>query len=99
MGPKVSLRLERYGFYPGGGGRNANVGPECHVIEATRDSAGPGNVTTVKLGSAGVTAIFTAVKLNLHARTNMDVIGKFLSVRFEISAEGGFERVTVTNRR
>jgi RNA 3'-terminal phosphate cyclase (ATP) len=30
------------------------------VIEATRDSAGPGNVTMVELGSAGVTAIFTA---------------------------------------
>ena len=195
MGPKVSLRLERYGFYPAGGGRFcaeiepvvdltpihlaargkistrrviaivANLprhiaqrevetaagmltwGPECHVIEAIRDSAGPGNVTMVELGSAGVTAIFTAfgqlgvsaekeadsaareareylvskalacehladqlllpmaiagagsftaVKLNLHARTNMEVIGKFLSVRFEISAEDGYERVTVT---
>ncbi len=29
-----------------------------------------------------MTGAFTAVKLNMHARTNMDVIAKFLPVRF-----------------
>jgi len=36
---------------------------------------------------------FTAVKMNLHARTNMAVISKFLPVRFETHEEDGFTRV------
>jgi RNA 3'-terminal phosphate cyclase (ATP) len=195
MGPAIRLRLERYGFYPAGGGRFcaeidpvtdlmplhiekrgeilsrrvvaivANLarhiaqrevetaagmlswGPESHVIETTRDSAGPGNVVMVEIGSSDVTAIFTAfgqigitaekvadtaareareylvskavacehltdqlllpmalagagsftaLKLNLHARTNMEVIRKFLPVRFETIEFDGFTSVTAT---
>jgi len=36
---------------------------------------------------------FTGVKVNLHARTNMEVIAKFLPVRFEAVASDGFTRV------
>ena len=122
-------------------------GPESHVIETTRDSAGPGNVVMVEIGSSDVTAIFTAfgqigvtaekvadtaareareylvskavacehltdqlllpmalagagsftaLKLNLHARTNMEVIRKFLPVRFETIEFDGFTSVTAT---
>ena len=38
---------------------------------------------------------FTAVKMNPHARTNVEVIGKFLPVRFEAREEGEFVRVEV----
>lgn len=38
---------------------------------------------------------FTAQKLNLHACTNMDVITKFLPVRFETIDCDGFTKVTV----
>lgn len=123
-------------------------GPESQVIETTRESTGPGNVVMVEIGSADVTAIFTAfgqigvaaekvadtaareareylvskavacehltdqlllpmaisgagyftaVKLNLHARTNMEVISKFLPVRFETTAFEGFIRIAVCN--
>jgi len=123
-----------------------NWGPETQVIEQTRESAGPGNVVMVEVGSSEVTEIFTtfgklgvsaekvagdcareareylvshaaagehltdqlllpmalagggsftALKLNLHARTNMEVIGKFLSVRFSVEAAEGFTRVAV----
>ena len=38
---------------------------------------------------------FTAVKLNMHARTNMDVIAKFLPVRFETTSADGYQKVEV----
>ncbi len=123
-----------------------NWGLESHVVEMTRESAGPGNVAMVEVGSAQVTEIFTAfgrlgvgaetvaqeaageareylaskaaagehladqlllpmalagagsftaTKLNLHARTNMDVIARFLPVRFETSSHNGLARVRV----
>ena len=37
---------------------------------------------------------FTAVKLNPHARTNIEVISKFLPVRFETSSADGYQKVT-----
>ena len=118
-------------------------GPESHIIEMTLDSAGPGNVVMIEIGTAEVTEIFTgfgqlgvtaenvakvaareareylaskaavgehladqlllpmalagrgsfaALKLNLHARTNIDVIARFLPVRFETSEEQGLTR-------
>jgi RNA 3'-terminal phosphate cyclase (ATP) len=41
---------------------------------------------------------FTATKLNTHARTNMDVIGKFLPVRFETVEQEKQTSITVTKR-
>ncbi|MFN7918719.1 MAG: RNA 3'-terminal phosphate cyclase [Bryobacteraceae bacterium] len=181
MGPRVSTRLDCYGFYPAGGGRfaaeiqpvprlealhlgergeittrrvhaiTANLprhiaqreaetaagmltwGPESHVVETTRESPGPGNVVMIHIGSEQLTEMFTdfgklgvsaetvagnaareareylasnaaagehladqlllpmalagagsftALKVNMHARTNMEVISKFLPVRF-----------------
>jgi RNA 3'-terminal phosphate cyclase (ATP) len=38
---------------------------------------------------------FTAQKLNMHARTNMEVISRFLPVRFETQEEDGLTRVSV----
>ncbi len=121
-------------------------GPESHVIETTRESAGPGNVVMIEIGTAEVTEIFTAfgqigvsaesvaktaareareylaskaaagehltdqlllpmalagrgsftaLKLNLHARTNIDVIARFLPVRFETKEEQGLTRVSL----
>jgi RNA 3'-terminal phosphate cyclase (ATP) len=123
-----------------------NWGPESHIIEQTRDSAGPGNVVMVEIGSHDVTEMFTAfgklgvsaekvasdavkeareylvssaaagehltdqlllpmalagegsftaLKLNLHARTNMDVISMFLPVRFTTEQTAGFTTVAV----
>lgn len=39
--------------------------------------------------------VFTASKLNRHARTNMDVVSTFLPARFETREEGGFTKVEV----
>ena len=39
---------------------------------------------------------FTAVKMNLHARTNLEVIAKFLPVRFAITQHDDFVRVEAT---
>jgi RNA 3'-terminal phosphate cyclase (ATP) len=107
LGPRVSVKLERYGFYPAGGGRFiaeiepceklssvpmcdrgeikhrrataivANLarhiaqreietlanslgwGSEwCEIIE-TKDSAGPGNVVLIELGSDSITEVFS----------------------------------------
>jgi len=181
MGAKVSLKLERYGFYPAGGGRFVatiepcgdlkpielglrgeirakrvtaivanlsgriaerevekvasmiNLTSEGTVIE-TRDSPGPGNIVLIEIVSDDVTEMassfgrlgvaaekvadeaareareylmsralagehltdqlllplslagggsFTALKLSRHARTNMEVIRKFLPIDFE----------------
>jgi RNA 3'-terminal phosphate cyclase (ATP) len=195
LGPKVSVNLQRYGFYPAGGGcftatvepcerlsvidltergditrRSvlaivANLSPaiarreidtaahllnwekECMQIVETRNSVGPGNVVMIEVGtSTGMTelfcgfgrlgasaesvateavkearsyiaseaavgehladqlllpfalaggGVFTASKLNRHARTNMDVVSTFLPVRFEIHEESGRTRVEV----
>lgn len=107
MGPKVTARLERYGFYPAGGGKMtveiepcakllplrleergeitrrravaivANLArqiaqreidtvghhlgwtPESLEILETNNSAGPGNVVLIEIGSEGVTEVFT----------------------------------------
>lgn len=123
-------------------------GPESHVIEAAHESAGPGNVIMVEIGSADVTEIFTAfgqlgvsaekvatdvareareylaskaaagehltdqlllpmalagggsftaLKMNLHARTNIEVIAKFLPVRFETTEADGFTGVEIAS--
>jgi RNA 3'-terminal phosphate cyclase (ATP) len=195
LGPKVSVNLERYGFYPAGGGcftatvepcerlspidltergeitrRSvlaivANLSPaiprreietvarllnwekEFMQIIETRNSVGPGNVVLIEIGtSTGVAelfcgfgrigasaecvateaakearayiaseaavgehladqlllpfalaggGVFTASKLNQHARTNMDVVSTFLPVRFETCEESGRTRVEV----
>jgi RNA 3'-terminal phosphate cyclase (ATP) len=128
-----------------------NWGPETHVIEATRESTGPGNVTMVEIKSvdnvgievseiftafgqlgvsaekvAGVAAreareylvssavadehlsdqlllpmalagsgSFTATKMNLHARTNIGVIERFLAIRYEVLDGGGLATVSI----
>jgi len=195
LGPKVSVHLERYGFYPAGGGcftatiepcerlsaidltvrgeiirRSvlaivANLSPaiaqreidtvahllnwkkECMQVVETRNSVGPGNVVLIEVGTCtGMTelfcgfgrlgasaesvateavrearayiaseavvgehladqfllpfalaggGVFTASKLNRHARTNMDVVSTFLPVRFETREESGGTRVEV----
>jgi RNA 3'-terminal phosphate cyclase (ATP) len=194
MGPKVSVKLERYGFYPAGGGRFAAEieprpsltpihlgvrGPirservraivanlsrriaerevkkveamlscprECLSIEETRNSPGPGNIVFIEIASDDVTEVFssfgrlgvaservadeavrqareylvsraavaehltdqlllpmalagegsfTATKLSMHARTNIEVISKFLPVRFEVQPAEGYSTVTV----
>jgi len=107
LGPKVALRLERYGFYPAGGGRftveinpcsvissrawmtrdeithrhgvaivaklprniaqreidalghGLGWGPECFEIIETKNSAGPGNVVMVEVGTPSITEVFT----------------------------------------
>jgi RNA 3'-terminal phosphate cyclase (ATP) len=38
---------------------------------------------------------FTAEKLNLHARTNIDVIAKFLPAEFEVKQENEGVRIEV----
>ena len=182
MGAGVSLKLERYGFYPAGGGRFiAEIEPcrnlkplelgergDIHAkrataivanlpskiaareieriasmmsvtsegnIVSTKDSPGPGNLVFIEIESENVTEIFsafgrlgvvaesvaaeavrdaraylvsravageyltdqlmlpialagegsfTATKLSRHARTNQEVISRFLPVRFEV---------------
>lgn len=183
LGPKVEIRLEKYGFYPAGGGRfTATIEPcerlspipllERGVIERrsalaivanlarsiaqreidtvakrlnwdteytqiveTGNSVGPGNIVLIELTSSNVTEVFcgfgrigasaesvaseaadaarsylvsgaaagehltdqlllpfamagggsfSAVTFNMHARTNMEIISKFLPVRFEV---------------
>ena len=196
LGPKVSVNLERYGFYPAGGGcftatvepcehlsttdltergeivrRSvlaivANLSPaiarreidtvahllnwekECMQTIETRNSVGPGNVVLIEVGTStgmmelfcgfgrlGASAesvateavkeartyiaseaavgehladqlllpfalagggVFTASKLNRHARTNMDVVSTFLPVRFEAREESGITKVEVS---
>jgi RNA 3'-terminal phosphate cyclase (ATP) len=181
LGPKVNVKLERYGFSPAGGGRfTAEIEPcrelaqaqflergeithrravavvanlarqiaqreveivghflgwnsEWHEVIETRDSPGPGNVVLIEIGSGSITEVFsgfgrlgasaekvaseaagaarsylasgaladehladqlllplalagggsfTATKVSLHARTNMEVISLFLPVTF-----------------
>ncbi len=194
MGPRLTMRIERYGFYPAGGGRiGIDVepvralsplhlsarGPLTHrVITAvlanlpfhiaqremetaaallgwpaevcrpvgSAKSPGPGNVLLIEVGDGAVTEMFTAFgqrgvsaemvaeaaatealaylastasagehltdqlllpmalagggsftaqTLNLHATTNMDVIGAFLPVRFDVAECEGCVAVSV----
>jgi RNA 3'-terminal phosphate cyclase (ATP) len=188
MGPKIEVQLERYGFYPAGGGGcfQVRIAP-CHKlapiqlvdrgditgktasaivanlprniaqrelntvanllnwdaqsmkIMETKNSVGPGNIVLVHVVSTMLTEMFcgfgkigksaesvasdasesarsylasgaatgehladqlllpfglagggsfTAEKLNLHARTNIDVISKFLPVEFLVTQNG-----------
>ena len=181
MGPKVSVSIERYGFYPAGGGRfvaeiepceklsplvlserggvterrvvaivanlarsiarreldtvahHLNWPADALEILETKDSRGPGNVVMIEIGDGefrlvftgfgrlgasaekvaseaagearaylsssavadehltdqlllpialGGSGAFTATKLSMHARTNIEVISLFLDVRF-----------------
>lgn len=194
LGPKIEIRLEKYGFYPAGGGRfTATIEPcdrlypiqllergdieqrgavavvanlprsigqrevdtiakllnwdgESTRIVETRNSVGPGNIVLIELTSSNVTEVFcgfgrigasaesvaseaavaarsylvsgavagehltdqlllpfalagggafTAEKLNLHSRTNMEVIRRFLAVDFVTSREGALTRVAI----
>jgi len=198
LGPKVVVKLERYGFYPAGGGsftvtiepcsrlspvelvergeitrrqavaivanlprriaeretetvaRLLNWDAGQFEILETRKSVGPGNIVLIEIGtSAGVTEVFcgfgrlgttaenvateaakevrrylastamvgehladqlllpfalagggafSAVRLNRHAKTNMEVISSFLSVGFETLEEAGRTRVEVIRK-
>jgi len=194
LGPKIEIRLEKYGFYPAGGGRlTATIEPckrlsatrllergeierrctvaivanlprtiaqrevdtvakllnwdaECTQIVETKNSIGPGNIVLIELTSSNVTEMFcgfgrigasaesvaseaadaarsylvsgavagehltdqlllpfalagtgafTAEKLNLHSRTNMEIIRRFLPVDFVTSQEGALTTVAI----
>lgn len=194
LGPKVELRLEKYGFYPAGGGRfTATIEPcdrlstiqlvergeierrgavaivanlprniaqreadtivkllnwdeQSTQIVETRNSVGPGNIALIELTSSNVTEVFcgfgrigasaesvaseaadavrsylvsgavagehltdqlllpfalagggafTAEKLNLHSRTNMEIIRCFLPVDFVTTQEGNLMKLEV----
>ena len=187
MGPKVKVELQRYGFYPAGGGRFVieitptdelkpieledrgeittkratalvanlpyhiakreldmvgkllNWDAESLRCEDTKNSVSPGNLVMIEIASSAVTEIFTAfgklgisaedvakdaaeqarayihstaavdehladqlllpmalagggtfsaVSLNMHAKTNMEVIRQFLTVRFDVADRG-----------
>lgn len=194
LGPRVELRLEKYGFYPAGGGRfTATIEPcdrlstiqlvergeierrgavaivanlprniaqretdtivkllnwdeQSTEIVETRNSVGPGNIVLIELTSSNVTEVFcgfgrigasaesvaseaadavrsylvsgavagehltdqlllpfalagggsfTAEKLNLHSRTNMEIIRCFLPVDFVTTQEGNLVKLEV----
>lgn len=129
-------------------GKMLNWGPEAFSVVESRDSAGPGNIVMIEIGSGDVTEIFsafgevtlaaekvasiaardareylasraaagehltdqlllpfaiagagsfTAVKINMHSRTNMKIISEFLPVRFELREEDGFTCVKVAD--
>jgi RNA 3'-terminal phosphate cyclase (ATP) len=195
MGPKVKLELQKYGFYPAGGGRIVvdviptdvlkpieleeraeittkratalvanlpyhiarreldtvgkllNWDAESLRCEDTKNSVSPGNLVMIELASSTVTEIFTAfgklgvsaedvakdaaeqaraymhstaavdehladqlllplalagggsfsaVNLNMHAKTNMEVIRQFLPVSFQVTEVEGHNRVSVS---
>lgn len=194
FGPKVGIRLEKYGFYPAGGGRfSAKIEPcdrlspfqlvergeikrsgaiaivanlprgiavrevdtianlmnwDAQSIEIvdTKNSVGPGNIVLIEIASENTTEVFcgfgrvgasaesvaseavsaarsylvsgavagehladqlllpfalagggsfTAEKLNLHSRTNMDIIRCFLPVNFATTQVEHFTKVEV----
>jgi len=194
LGPKVEIRLEKYGFYPAGGGRFIATIEPCERLSSiqllergeiehrgavaivanlprsiaqretdtivkllnwdeqvtqvveTRNSVGPGNIVLIELASSNVTEVFcgfgrigasaesvaaeaadaarsylvsgaaagehltdqlllpfalagtgafTAEKLNLHSRTNMEIIRRFLPVDFVTSQEGALTTVAI----
>jgi RNA 3'-terminal phosphate cyclase (ATP) len=195
MGPKINIRLERYGFYPAGGGRfvaeiepceklsplvlteqgemrhrrvtaivanlarsiaqreldtvshHLNWPADSLEILETKESPGPGNVVMIEIGDGNFTEVFTgfgrlgasaekvaseaagearaylasravadehltdqlllplalagtgtftATKLSLHARTNIEVISRFLPVHFAEEKSKECVRVEVT---
>jgi RNA 3'-terminal phosphate cyclase (ATP) len=198
LGPKITVNLARYGFYPAGGGCfTATIDPSATLapielvergeitgrrgvaivanlsrgiaqremdtvarllnwdanfveIVETKNSAGPGNIVLIELAtSSGMTelfcgfgrieasaesvataaakearayisskavagehladqlllpfalsggGVFTAERLNRHARTNIDVISNFLPVEFVTCEEPGRTRVEVKKR-
>jgi RNA 3'-terminal phosphate cyclase (ATP) len=194
LGPKVEIQLERYGFYPAGGGCvTASIEPcgqlsplqilergpivrrrgtavvanlprdiakrelqtaasllsweqECMEIVETKNSAGPGNIVMLEIATSSYADVFsgfgrlgasaesvateavnaardylvsgavagehladqlllpfalagggalTAEKLNSHARTNMEVIKRFLPVEFSITKIDVHTRVDI----
>jgi len=194
LGPKVEIRLEKYGFYPAGGGRFIATIEPCERLSSiqllergeierrsavaivanlprsigqretdtivkllnwdeqstqiveTKNSIGPGNIVLVELAGTNVTEMFcgfgrigasaesvaseaadavrsylasgalagehltdqlllpfalagrgafTAEKLNLHSRTNMEIIRHFLPVDFVTTEEGSFTTVEI----
>ena len=194
LGPKVGIRLEKYGFYPAGGGRLIATIEPCERLSSiqllergeierrsavaivanlprsiaqretdtivkllnwdeqvaqvveTRNSVGPGNIVLIELASRNVTELFcgfgrigasaesvaseaadaarsymasgaaagehltdqlllpfalagggafTAEKLNLHSRTNIEIIHHFLPVDFVTTEEGSFTTVEI----
>src|SRR5580704_9782023 len=194
LGPTINVSLEKYGFYPAGGGRfTATIEPcerlstielpergeierrravaivanlprsiaqreidtiaklmnwdadSAEIVE-TKNSVGPGNIVLIELASGNTTEIFcgfgrigasaesvaseaadaarsylvsgaavgehladqlplpfafagggafTAEKLNLHSRTNMEIIRCFLPVDFVTTQEGNLMKVEV----
>ncbi len=127
-----------------------NWSKELGKIDQTRNSAGPGNVVMIEIGTSEITEIFsafgqkgvnaekvasdaarevrqylesravagehltdqlllplalagagsfTAQKINMHARTNMEVVCKFLPVRFETQEKDGYKRVNLSSGR
>jgi RNA 3'-terminal phosphate cyclase (ATP) len=194
LGPTIHINLEKYGFYPAGGGRfTATIEPcerlspvrlvergeierlsavaivanlprsiaqreidtiaklmnwdgnSAEIIE-TKNSVGPGNIVLLELASSSAAEVFcgfgriganaetvaseaadaarsylvsgavagehladqlllpfalagggtfTAEKLNLHSRTNMDIIRSFLPVDFVTTQEGCLTRVEI----
>ncbi len=198
MGPKFEARLERYGFYPAGGGRFEVTIHPCSVlnpihldergnttrpkvqamvanlsrkiaqregdtvaallncemdqlqITETKNSPGPGNVVMIEVESEALVEVFTAfgrmgvsaekvgadaakqvsaylasdaavsehladqlllpmslaksgsfttASISSHAKTNMEVIAKFLPVTFESEAVGKGMRVVISGHR
>jgi RNA 3'-terminal phosphate cyclase (ATP) len=194
LGPKIEIRLEKYGFYPAGGGRFIATIEPCEQLSTiqlvergeierrsavaivanlprniaqrevdtvakqlnwdtqstqifeTKNSVGPGNIVLIELTCGNVTEMFcgfgrigasaesvaseasgaarsylvsgavagehladqlllpfalagggafTAEKLNLHSRTNMEIIRSFLRVDFETSQEGALTKVEI----
>lgn len=194
MGPRVQVNLEKYGFYPAGGGRFEveihpcrNLAPihleergqtslprvnalvanlnrkiaqrevfvashllqlkeDEQVVTFTNNSPGPGNVVIIEVASNALTQIFTSfgrlgvsaekvgadaaeqvqaylassgaacehladqllipmamsgsgsfttVRVSEHARTNMEVIARFLQVRFAVEGSNGVSRIVV----
>lgn len=194
LGPKIEIRLEKYGFYPAGGGRFIATIEPCEQLSRirllergeierrsavaivanlprsiaqreidtivkllnwdaqptqiveTRNSIGPGNIVLVELTSTNMTEVFcgfgrigasaesvaseaadamrsylvsgavagehladqlllpfalagggafTAEKLNLHSRTNMEIIRSFLRVDFVTSQEGALTKIEI----
>jgi len=194
MGPTVRVILERYGFYPAGGGRftveiepasklkpitldarGTTAAPVVHALVSnlnpnialreletagkllgcengqlrtlqTNNSTGPGNAVMVEVASTHVTEIFTAfgklgvsaekvardaveeaqqylgskaavgeyladqlllplalcgggsfttTAVSQHAETNMDVIARFLPVKFSVTDSDGSKRISV----
>ncbi len=194
LGPKVEIRLEKYGFYPAGGGRFVATIEPCERLSSiqllergeiegrsavaivanlprsvaqretdtvlkllnwdaqatkiveTRNSVGPGNIVLIELATSSVTEMFcgfgrigasaesvaseaadaarsylvsgavagehltdqlllpfaltgcsafTAEKLNLHSRTNMEIIQCFLPVDFVTTQDDHVTRVEV----